>query len=43
MLFCDLYQVEVQRELKAIEKEVEKSRKDLEEVSAVYDQLLSQE
>lgn len=35
--------MEVQRELKAIEKEVEQSRKNLEEVSPIYDQLMAQE
>ncbi|XP_073386967.1 structural maintenance of chromosomes protein 3 [Physcomitrium patens] len=35
--------VEVQRELRAIEKEVERSQKDLEDVSPVFDQLMAQE
>ena len=35
--------MDVQRELRAIEKEVEQSRKDLEEVSPFYDQLMAQE
>lgn len=35
--------VEVQRELRGIEKEVAQTRKDLEEVSPSYDQLLAQE
>jgi len=35
--------VEVQRELRGIEKEVEESRKNLEEVSPFYDQLMAQE
>lgn len=40
---CWWHQVEVQKELKTLEQEIELSKKTLEDVSLFYDQIMAQE